>query len=389
MVATTFPRWAGDARPRFVYDLARYLVRAGVEVVVLAPHHEGAKFSEEMDGVKVVRHPYFFPFKYQDLCWGGGIRERLRHSLLARIQLPLLAGSQRLFMFWLMLREKPDLIHAHWILPQGLNAWVVGLLFGKRYVVSVHAGDVFPLKSRVLKRVSSFVLSHAASVTVNSRATDDEVRVLCGHVGSELIPMGVDVEKFKPGSGRRDKTVLYVGRLAEKKGVEYLVKAFPAVKEAHPDAKLVIVGEGDELENLKNLAESIGFKKSMSFEGSVNHDRLRDYYQRGSVLVLPAVYDSEGDTEGLGVVLLEALASAMPVVASNIGGITDIVEHEVNGLLVEPGDVKGLGEAVNRLLDDEGLRERLASRGREMVVERFGWENIAKEFKRAYGEVLG
>jgi len=389
MVSTTYPRWGGDTRPRFVHDLAAFLAKEGMEIIVLSPHHKGAKFHEYLDGVEIYRHPYFLPTGCQKLCCGGGIRENIRHSLLARIQLPLLAVTQSIYLLALTMKKKPDLIHSHWILPQGLNAMMASKLFGIDYVVTVHGADIFPTKFKVMKLLSKAVLSNAASVSANSDRTKKEAQNLMAGKEITVIPMGADVSRFKPVSGKSaSKSVLFVGRLAQVKGVEYLIRAFKKIKEKNATAKLIIVGEGEELPRLMDEARKTGYDKDISFEGAIPHERIFDYYGRAGVLALPSIVDSEGSMEGLGVVLTEALACGVPAVATDAGGISDIIKDGQTGLIVPQKDPEKLAQAIDRIFSDTDLAERLAQNGRMAILSRFSWNVISQRYSTLYSDIL-
>jgi glycosyltransferase involved in cell wall biosynthesis len=118
----------------------------------------------------------------------------------------------------------------------------------------------------------------------------------------------------------------------------------------------------------------------VEFAGAVPNDQLPTYYASADIFVAPSVVSTEGDTEGLGVVILEAAASGLPIVASDIGGITDIVQHEQTGLLVEPGDPQAIALAVNRLINDDVLRQTQARSARELVTRRYSWDVVVDRF---------
>jgi len=384
-VSTTYPRWADDARPRFVHDLARFLTDEGVETTVLAPHHPGARYHENLDGVDVYRHPYFLPTSLENLCFGGGIQENMRHSILAKAQLPLLCTTQLVSLIALALKKRPEIIHAHWILPQGLNAMITSLLLGIPFIVTVHGADAYSADSNLIRKISRWVLSKASSVTANSVKTRAEVEKQLGMAEITIIPMGVDESSFKPKNDRAPgKTILFIGRLAEIKGVEYLIRAFPKVKEKHPEAKLNIIGEGEEEPRLRREAESTGHGKDIHFLGPIPHEKITGHYQAADVFILPSIVDSRGASEGLGVVVIEALACGTPTVATELGGITDIIKDGETGLLVPEKNPDRLADAIDKILSDRDLADRLARNGRLLVHEKYGWEKIASEFKRVY-----
>jgi glycosyltransferase involved in cell wall biosynthesis len=147
---------------------------------------------------------------------------------------------------------------------------------------------------------------------------------------------------------------------------------------------LVIVGEGPERPKLEDAARRLGIADRVELRGRIPSSELQAAYARARAFVLPAVLDARGDTEGLGVVLLEAMNHATPVVASRVGGIPDIVEDGVSGLLVPPGDAAALAAALQRVLDSPDLARRLGEAGRRRLHERFSWEAITARWEAVY-----
>ena len=339
----------------------------GFDVIVLAPHHGGARQFEEMCGVRVYRFPYFYPKKYQDLCWGGGILPNMRRSNLAKIQLPLLFIAEMYHTLRIIKKEDIDLIHAHWILPQGMIGAIYKKLYKIPLVVSLHGvGDMFPLK--YLKSLGKFTLDSCDFCTVNSPATKKavlELEVQNIKQKIEKIPMGVDIERFTPKKSRRDSDftkggaftkdsliILFIGRLIMEKGVKYLIGAMPVVLKEHPTARLIIVGEGPEKNDLMQLSKKLDVDKNISFKGELPNDELPGLYRNSDIFVLPSIVNKAGDTEGLGVVLLEAMASKVPVIGSNVGGIPEVIKDGKTGMLVaeKSGDeAKILREQTRKL----------------------------------------
>ncbi len=392
VTTTTFPRWNNDSRPRFVYDLCRHLT-GNFDIIVLAPHHHGAKYFEIMEGVKVYRFPYFYP-KYQALCWGGGILENMRKSWLARIQVPFLFLSELYHVHKLIKREKIELIHAHWLVPQGLIGIVYKKLYGIPLIITVHGVEVFLLKTRPFDSIARFVLNSCDTCTVNSSATKEAVLGITDVKDKlKVIPMGVDLNRFSDGRGikkrnAKGKTILTVVRLAERKGVKYLISTMPMVLKAHPDTRLVIVGEGPEKEPLMKLSKELGVGENVIFTGGIPNEKLPSFYGSSDVFVLPSIVDSRGDTEGLGVVLLEAMAAGCPAIASDVGGIPDIIENDKNGFLVQQKSPEQLAEKIIILLENKKLREKFKENGLKTVKEKFDWGVIAERFHETYKEAM-
>jgi len=153
--------------------------------------------------------------------------------------------------------------------------------------------------------------------------------------------------------------------------------------------RLVIIGDGPERENLESLAANLKKKHRVVFTGTITDDKLKEYYRSCSFLVLPAVYDKKGDTEGLGVVLLEAMSYGKPVIASGVGGITDIVVNGKNGFLVPHADSIALAQAMERMAKNKRLRKNLGHTARNTVDEKFNWNRIVEELIALYHDRNG
>jgi len=199
---------------------------------------------------------------------------------------------------------------------------------------------------------------------------------------------GFDVEDFSnlPPKKSTVPTVLFVGGLEPRKGLEFLLHAMERVVEGFPDARLIAVGKAgfrgtDEWSWFMALADRLGIGGHMEFHESVPQETLLAFYSDCDLLVMPS------RTEGWGLALMEAMACAKPVVASRAGGIPELVRDGVEGMLVPPGDVHGLAASIIRLLGDRGLRERMGRAGAERVRE-FSWDSTARVVLEAYEAAL-
>ena len=390
VTATTFPRWEKDTEPAFVYFLSRLLAKKGHEIINLVPHHSGAKKYEEKDGMKIYRFRYFFS-KYQKLCYDGGILPNMKKSHLAKLQLPFLVMAEYLAIKKILKKEKVDVIHAHWIVPQGYLAALIKRKYNIPYIVSAHAGDVFPLKSRFLRRFGKIALENCDYCTVNSRATGESVKKVSNIKNISVIPMGVDLSNFSP-KRKSEKIIkkfdiqkeflLFVGRLAEKKGLKYLLLAMPAVIKKFPQAKLMIIGSGPSKSELEDLAKKLKITNNIIFTGKIRNDMLSKYYASADLFVGPSIITKSGDTEGLGIVFLEALASGTTVIGSNVGGIPDIIKDGKTGLLVEQKNWKELASKIIMLLENKKLRGSLIKEGQKHIKKNYEWSILAEKFDK-------
>jgi glycosyltransferase involved in cell wall biosynthesis len=224
---------------------------------------------------------------------------------------------------------------------------------------------------------------------------------------SRVIPYGVDVEQFAPvwegdGSGaaqwrrelgiHQEATVLLgVGRMATKKGFHVLLDALPTLFGRFADLHVVLAGGGDREEEFRRRTERLpdGGGARVHFPGSVTRDRLPDLYRAADLFTLPAVHDPKGNVDGLPNVILEAMASGLPVVASEISGIPLAVEHHRTGLLVPEKDAGALAGALAELLADPSRGENLGRAGRGKAIARLTWDAVAARYREGYQAALG
>jgi glycosyltransferase involved in cell wall biosynthesis len=372
VTASTFPRWEGDTEPRFVLDLAAHMAEQ-FQVTVLVPAAPGAKDREVLEGVKVIRYHYFPIHKWETLCYPGAIVPRIKEKKVRILLVPFLFLSLY-FHLWRILPDY-DIIHAHWLIPQG----IVHSLFKKPYIVTGHGGDVTSLNGRILRELKIKCLRRAKYVTVVSEYLKNNIKDLAPDIQPEVISMGVDLSRFGKqyreenyfGQGDK-KVVLFVGRLAEKKGVTYLLEAMVEI-----DALLVVVGDGPLREELKAQAEAI--KEKVVFLGAKTHDELRIIYASADIFVCPSVTGKDGAQEGLGLVILEAMASGVPVVASRSGGIVQLIVDGTNGLLFEERQVKQMRNKINQLIYDKELCKQIKD-NMQITVDKFNYKEIALKY---------
>lgn len=378
VMTSTFPRWEGDVEPAFVFDLCRQFVASGLRVTVLAPHAQGASEREIMESVEVRRFRYA-PVAWEKLAYQGGMMANLKRSPWLYALLPIFLIAQ----FWATLRSlrefRFDAVHAHWIVPQGL-VLAVALLFSAtkpRWICTVHGSDVFALRGAFWSRLRRWIISRADHVV----AVSEELRrVLVAQTGTEtisVIPMGADLQEVFVPDGRQRATaeLLFVGRLVEGKGLLTLIRALPNIQAIYPAVRLTIIGDGPERERLEEAIISSGVAASVSFVGAIEHSALADHFRRATILVLPSLW------EGFGLVVVEALGCACPVVASDLPALRDLLQDGHAGRLFRVGDPKDLKEQVCALLADERLRELLADTGRSSVLERFDWNSLAQRYR--------
>jgi glycosyltransferase involved in cell wall biosynthesis len=387
-VVTAFPRSPDDVITPWLVELLRRLRARGLEAEVFTSAYRGGG-PNQFDGIPVYRFRYFFR-RWEDLTHDEAAPDRLKRSWRYRLMALCYVVAGTLAMWRRCRRVHYDIVHVHWAMPHALFGWVARWACGARMVITFYGVELRWVATSL--RPLRWFLARAArscdrAVAISSY-TAEEVRRL-GRAEVAVIPyttgLPEDEGERSARSGGRF-TVLFVGRLVERKGVHVLLEAMQRIPRDLP-CRAVIVGDGPELDRLRGLAQALGLSDVVTFTGRIASTALQAAYRASDALVLPAVVDRRGDTEGLGVVLLEGMHYGVPVIGSELGGIPDIIEHERSGLLVPPGDASALALAMERLARDPALALRVGEAGRRRVREHFSWPAIAAKWVALYGEL--
>lgn len=373
VLCSTFPARLDDGVPAFVLDLAREEAR-DFSTLVLTPRVPGAAARERFGDVRVARYPYFLrPF--EDLA-DGAILDNLKERRSRIVQVPALLIAQFFAVRKAVRQFRPDVIHAHWTIPQGLIAAVAAP--GISLVVTTHGGDIYALKGALFTSLKRFVFGRSARVTtVNS---DMATRLAQWGVPSssiDVISMGVDLEPataVAEHAVREPGRIVVVGRLVEKKGFGVLLSALRGIDQS--TWQLTVIGDGPLREELEKQAEGL----PVDFLGQQGRNQVLAALASATVVALPSVEAASGDQEGLPVTLLEAAAVGATIVASDLVGVREAMDDGRAALLVTPGDVTELETAVRRLLGDDSLRAELADRAR-VAASGFSSEVIGERYR--------
>jgi glycosyltransferase involved in cell wall biosynthesis len=387
VLSSTYPRHAADSEPRFVHELARRLV-GRFEVSALVPSAPGLVAKERMDGVAVHRFRYA-PGRLERLAYDGGIVPKLRRNPWLRLLVPFFVVGQIVGTWRALRRLDPQVIHAHWLLPQGATALIALALSRKRVplVLTSHGADLFTFARGPLRHLLAWVVRRAAAVTVVGRHMVPVIHGLphCAGIEVATIPMGTDIEQlFVPDAtvSRVRNTLLFVGRLVEKKGLDDLLHAVRLARERGCSVTLTVVGNGPMRPQLERLASELGLQDVVSFLGAVPHSELPRMYRSAAAFVAPFRVARDDDQEGLGLVMVEALACGCPVISTRIPAIEAEFAH-LGPLLVAPGSPSELAEAIIRVVG-EPTAWQASPELRGALAQQFSWSAVT----RRYGELI-
>jgi len=376
------PRIIGGISPH-VYYLSRSLAKNGVKVYVVTCDFPGAPAHETVDSVEVYRVDSYKNPSPDFASW----------VYLMNMNMQKEAAS--------IVRDlgRVDIFHAHdWLVA---NAGI-GLkhVFRRPLLATIHSTEygrrngIHSDYERMIHETEAWLTYEAWKVICCSNYMVSHVKWVFGLPEDKLImiPNGVDAKEYEKSDidlnqfRRRfalpeEKIVLFVGRLVYEKGIHVLINAVPKVLEKI-NAKFVIVGNGYMQQSLSEHIRNMGLTHKVMFAGFVDDRTLRNLQKCADVSVVPSLF------EPFGIVALEAMAAKSPVVVSDTGGLSEIVEHEVTGIKVYPNNPDSLAWGITRVLLDENLANKLKENAYRKVVEMFNWEKISQQTKTVYESVL-
>jgi len=382
LISSVYPRFKTDQEVPWLRTSVSFLKNAGCEIAVVAPSHKGLK-SHEIDGVKVHRFRYA-PAKLEFLTHDEGAPSKMaKNPLLQLLAIPyIIIGS--FFTLKICLKFKPQIIHVHWPFPHGFMAFFAKIFYKAPVILTFYGAELLLMrKKKWIKPFLKFFIKHANSIFAISGFTAKKVEEIYPRK-IEILPYGTtffNSSATEGGPKGEVYRILFVGRHIERKGLEYLIKA--AAMLDSDKFQIRIAGVGDLTEKLKEQAP-----EQVLFLGKLPKEELAKEYLNANCFVLPAIVDSKGDTEGLGVVLIEATEYGLPVIASDVGGIPDIVIDRKTGLLVPEKNPEALAAAIKELSENEALQKSLVLGAKEHIKRNFSWDAIIERQVELYNAEL-
>jgi glycosyltransferase involved in cell wall biosynthesis len=391
-----YPQHATDTQATYVHDINRHLVRRGHSVTVVTPGAPSLPKTDTFDGVNIVRFPLELP---ADLTYGRVAQSRV--SWLGRfarvaVMAHYMEAQHRAII--VEARESGvDVIHAHWAIPTGPAAVMAARKLNVPSIITMHGGDVyvnpeqgydFPTRWYV-RPALRWTLRHAGALTaITEDCRQHALRAGAPAEHIRLVFNGTDLRRFSPSdNGTRgnlpygEHMIFACRQLFPRKGIRFLLEAAAQLKPQFPDLKVVLAGDGFERPELVQLADQLGIAADVTFLGWVPNSDLPPYYRAAAVSVIPSL------EEGFGIPAAEAMGCEVPVVASDAGGLPEVVEDGVTGLVVPRGDADALARAIQTLLTDPERRRVMGQAGRARALRLFDWDRSAEQFEQLYREV--
>lgn len=387
--ATTFPSFLPwDTTPGFVYDLSKRLQKLWLQIIVLTPRVPWSKKYEEKDGMRIYRFPYFFRSQWETLNdWA--ILPNIKKNKLLLFQVPFLLLAGFFYLIKIVKNEKIDTIHSHWIIPQWFLSVLYKKLFNKniKILCTTHGWDIFWLRWKIGTMIKKFTLKNIDKLTVVSNAIKTEcVKLWIAENKIDVISMWVDTELFSPNNYDENikkqyningKFLLFVGRLAEKKWVTYLIQAMRWIVDKYSDTKLMIIWNWPLEQELKNEVKELKLENNIIFTWGIQNNQLPKYYATADIFVWPSIIAKDGDSEWFWLVFVEAILSGCITFWSELYWITDIIENWKTGYLIKPNDSKDIEEKIKYILENDDFDEDNA---RSIISKKFGWDEISEKY---------
>ncbi|HEX6104654.1 MAG TPA: glycosyltransferase family 4 protein [Gemmatimonadales bacterium] len=392
-----YPQHATDTQATYVHDINRHLVRRGHQVTVVTPGPPPLSARESFDGVEVVRFPMALP---EDLTYGRVAQTRV--SLLGKLARLAVMTEYLEAQYTATLATAracgAHVVHAHWAIPTGPAALLAARRLRLPTVITMHGGDVyvnpqqgydFPTRWYV-RPALRWTLRHADALTaITEDCRQHALRAGAPRESVHIVFNGTDLRRFspdqsgvKPVDPRFGPHMIFACRqLFPRKGIRFLIEAAAQLKPRFPDLHLVLAGDGFERAELVRLAERLGISQQVTFLGWVSNADLPPYYRAAAVSVIPSL------EEGFGIPAAEAMGCAVPVVATDAGGLPEVVEHEVTGLVVPRGDAAALAAAIGSLLENPERRRRMGEAGRQRALRLFDWDRTAEQLEEVYWKI--
>lgn len=389
MLTTSFPAYSKGYQSPFVYRLARSIVKKNIDLNVIAPFYRiSRKKYEVMDGIKVHRFQYL-PLRYQSLTEKGGLPSNFKKRFSGKIE--ILFYITAFFIKSLKIAPKTDIIHCQWVLSA-----LVGLpfraLYTKPLILTLRGADAnMSLNNFFLKKIFTFVLKHCDCVVSNNKYVARLVSGLNIRLKSKIkvISNGVDLDIFKPrdkqdirkklGLPLNKRIILFTGWLIERKGVTYLISAVEKIIKQKKDVLFIILGDGQLKEELLTKVKYLKIENYIKFVGPKPPEEIPYWMSAADIFILPSL------SEGMPNVVMEAMASGLPVIATSVSGTPELIEDGKNGFLIPPKNSEDIEKRVIQLLNDQHLSDKIGDNARKSIFERnLTWDSSAEKYIKIY-----
>jgi glycosyltransferase involved in cell wall biosynthesis len=399
VIASSYPRYEGDGTAPFVKSISESLYQIGNEVEVVAPF-DPLVVENTPNLVKVHRFKYALGKNSHIMGHAKALDSDIKLKKSVYFLLPFFVIASFIKLLQVTKKQKTQIIHAHWVIPNGLPALIVSKIRKIPLVVSLHGSDIFVAKQNwYFGIVTKLIFKNTSFVSACSQNLIDEAIKLGAPKNIRLIPWGADPQKFfkkvenfpnKYNFRENKEQIIFLGlgRLVHKKGYSLLLKALPIILKNNDNIKLILGGEGPLMDELVRLTIELHIDNYVSFLGKVDWNDVVDFFNSGDLFIQPSIKDKAGNMDGLPTVILEAMACSLPIIASDIGGINIVIRNGYNGIIIPPNDSNKLAESIISLINDKNRLMVFGKRSRELIEREYNWFSVAKIFNSEFTNLV-
>lgn len=390
-ISSTYPANNLEKVPRFVKDqlVAFHEQLPDLEIAVLAPHNQASramKYPRESNNITEHRFHYFIP-SFERLT-DRGIMPALSVNKLNYLLIPFLMIAELIALFKLTKNFKPELIYAHWFTPQAINAYIVSRLTNTPFAFTTHASDVDIWRrfGTAGKMFVTRVSTGASAITSVSHRTNNKLLSLVAgkrrtliKEKTSIIPMGIHYLENSIDN-QDSNTILFIGRLTEKKGLQYAIPALKNLSKSLPGLKLKIAGDGELMNGLKDQANHLAVSDSIEFLGFTSGEKKDVLLQSSEVMIVPSIVTDSGDAEGMPVSLMEGLAHGMICIATDVSGGDEIISDGINGILIKQKSTESIEQAILRVAKMTPSEKKAIKEAALSTAAQLDWSTISKKY---------
>lgn len=382
VITTTYPRSRDDIGPDFVWQLCNRLA-ATFRVIVIAPHYPGASKIGRIGKTIVVRNPYA-PERWEHLGYSTGLSDQLQEKRLLWLLVPMLL-LRMIFTTAALLRGTRNVhcVHAHWVIPNLLIGTIARILARSSTPIActAHGADINAFNGSLAGKLKRWALKRCEKIAAVSKPLADVASQLAPNRQIQVLPMGVDPDDA-PHNGKIRSGLVFVGRLIEKKDPQTAVRALAKLNQDGAGRRLTIAGDGPQANPLYQLISDLNLSNAVDMRGRVSRTEVSALLKQSKTAIFPFSTARNGDADGLGLVVLEAIAAGCPLVVSRTQVTLSFLTEGRHALMANPGDAEDFAACVRTIEADWPAALQRAKQAKKEVLHFFSWAHVSNEYQR-------
>lgn len=384
-ISSSFPKNKGNNDGYFIYELATELSKQ-FNIHVLCPHSKDSKKTEQLEQLQIFRFQYFLK-KHQHLTASNGILEGLKRNNFNYLLLPFFFCSQIYSIIKLIKKEQYDLIHIHWLIPQGISYFIAKqVLKNLPFIVTSHGSDINRLNHPLLVKLKYKIIKEASYFVTVSLSLKKICQTIYGISKSKIktIPTGINEQIFVNLNKPRKNDFLFIGRLIDSKGILFLLECMKALsQQGRTSWTLSIVGHGTLEKNIIQFIRENKLENNISLLGSIEHNKLNQIYNQHKIFIAPALIP-----EGLGLTTIEAMACGCIPIVTDIPALNEVVINNYSGYTFPKKNKEALMTIMQYSLENYSQLQHITINAQAEVSKKYTWKAISHQYSNLYKNAI-